>query len=333
MRVLHGPRTAQAKLGICAIDVPAATVDHRETAVIGLQPALACRRGSPHVPCQDPRSCQQGYTGSVRTVMRPVRTWRRHAPTATPPRAPPTLPPPRSLAWALLHDPPHDKPLTARLALAPDAAAAANLARAGLHALRHHNLDAWNAGHDDVPASHVPPFKRLLRGHGSEQDAVTNAFRTTLSNGPAEGQVHRIKLIKRSMYGRASFHLLRNTILYQQPGTATDPDPRPPHLVTLNDALGSNRRNPHAPRPLHQNRRRAEPRRRLTSGRVERMRRGAFEAKAYSFRCAPARVVGALPFGLVAVRLAVCTSRSPGYVSQPGLPFAVCDGLSVVVRL
>ena len=160
---------------------------------------------------------QQGYTGSVRTVMRRIRTWRRHAPTATPPRPPPTLPPPRSLAWALLHDPPHDKPLTALLALAPDAAAAANLARAGLHALRHHDLDAWHAWHDDVAASHVPQFKRLLRGLGSDQDAVTNAFRTTLSNGPTEGQVHRIKLIKRSMYGRASFHLLRNKILYQQP--------------------------------------------------------------------------------------------------------------------
>ena len=28
------------------------------------------------------------------------------------------------------------------------------------------------------------------------------------SNGPVEGQVHRLKLIKRSMYGRAKFDLI-----------------------------------------------------------------------------------------------------------------------------
>lgn len=33
------------------------------------------------------------------------------------------------------------------------------------------------------------------------------------SNGPVEGQVNRLKLIKRSMYGRASFDLLRQRVL------------------------------------------------------------------------------------------------------------------------
>jgi len=34
------------------------------------------------------------------------------------------------------------------------------------------------------------------------------------SNGPVEGQVNRLKLIKRSMYGRAKFDLLRQRVLY-----------------------------------------------------------------------------------------------------------------------
>lgn len=33
------------------------------------------------------------------------------------------------------------------------------------------------------------------------------------SNGPVEGQVNRLKLIKRHMYGRAGFALLRARVL------------------------------------------------------------------------------------------------------------------------
>jgi transposase len=41
-----------------------------------------------------------------------------------------------------------------------------------------------------------------------DQDAVHAALTLPWSNGPAEGQVHRLKLIKRSMCGRANFDLL-----------------------------------------------------------------------------------------------------------------------------
>ena len=160
---------------------------------------------------------QQGYTGSVRTVMRRVRAWRKHAPAATPPPPAPALPSPRTLAWALLQEPPLTEPLNILVALAPDAATAAELARTGLTALRHQDLDGWNAWQDAVAASDVTQLKRFLRGLQNDRDAVTNAFLTTLSNGPTEGHVHRIKLIKRTMYGRASFQLLRNKILYHHP--------------------------------------------------------------------------------------------------------------------
>jgi len=42
-----------------------------------------------------------------------------------------------------------------------------------------------------------------------DQDAVLAALTLPWSNGPVEGQVHRLKLIKRSMYGRANFDLSR----------------------------------------------------------------------------------------------------------------------------
>ena len=34
------------------------------------------------------------------------------------------------------------------------------------------------------------------------------------SNGPVEGQLNRLKLIKRTMYGRAKFDLLRQRVLH-----------------------------------------------------------------------------------------------------------------------
>jgi hypothetical protein len=46
-----------------------------------------------------------------------------------------------------------------------------------------------------------------------DQNAVLAALNTPWSNGPVEGQVHRLKLIKRQMYGRASFALLKLRVL------------------------------------------------------------------------------------------------------------------------
>lgn len=39
--------------------------------------------------------------------------------------------------------------------------------------------------------------------------AVTNAISLSWSNGQTEGQVNRLKMVKRQMYGRAAFDLLR----------------------------------------------------------------------------------------------------------------------------
>jgi transposase len=53
-------------------------------------------------------------------------------------------------------------------------------------------------------------FARHLR---RDRDAVAAALQLPWSNGMVEGQVHRLKLIKRQMYGRASFDLLRLRVL------------------------------------------------------------------------------------------------------------------------
>jgi transposase len=52
---------------------------------------------------------------------------------------------------------------------------------------------------------------------GIRQDlaAVEGAIKTQWSNGQVEGQVNRLKTIKRAMYGRANFDLLREKVLYR----------------------------------------------------------------------------------------------------------------------
>lgn len=47
-----------------------------------------------------------------------------------------------------------------------------------------------------------------------DQDAIAAALQLPWSNGMVEGQIHRLKLIKRQMYGRASFDLLRLRVLH-----------------------------------------------------------------------------------------------------------------------
>ena len=59
--------------------------------------------------------------------------------------------------------------------------------------------------------------KSELRGFGAglrrDRDAVLAAVLFQWSNGQVEGQVQRLKLIKRTMYGRASFELLRRRVI------------------------------------------------------------------------------------------------------------------------
>jgi transposase len=44
---------------------------------------------------------------------------------------------------------------------------------------------------------------------------VRAAMSSQWSNGQTEGQVNRLKTIKRQMYGRANFDLLKARVLYQ----------------------------------------------------------------------------------------------------------------------
>jgi transposase len=63
-------------------------------------------------------------------------------------------------------------------------------------------------------ASPCPEVRRFAEGIRRDEAAVDAAVTGTWSNGPVEGQVNRLKTIKRQMYGRAGFKLLRARVIH-----------------------------------------------------------------------------------------------------------------------
>jgi transposase len=75
---------------------------------------------------------------------------------------------------------------------------------------QHESLLPWL---EDVAKSRISALTGFANGIKQDLAAVTNALSLPWSNGQTEGQVNRLKLIKRQMYGRANFDLLRRRVL------------------------------------------------------------------------------------------------------------------------
>ncbi len=71
-------------------------------------------------------------------------------------------------------------------------------------------LVPWYKNIIDDEAEHI---KRFARGILNEYQAVYQVFESNWSNSPVEGQVNKLKTIKRQMYGPASFELLRKRVV------------------------------------------------------------------------------------------------------------------------
>ena len=71
-------------------------------------------------------------------------------------------------------------------------------------------LAAWLETAEGCGVSEVVSFARGIR---RDEEAVRNSIKLPWSNGPVEGEVNKLKLIKRTMYGKAKFELLRARVL------------------------------------------------------------------------------------------------------------------------
>lgn len=62
----------------------------------------------------------------------------------------------------------------------------------------------------------ISELQSYVDGLTNDLDAVKNAIKYDYNNGLAEGSVTKIKLIKRVMYGRNSFQMLRAKVLLHE---------------------------------------------------------------------------------------------------------------------
>ena len=71
-------------------------------------------------------------------------------------------------------------------------------------------LDGWL---EEAKACAAPAMRRFAAGLKKDLAAVRAGLTEEWSNGPVEGFVHKLKLLKRQGYGKAGFDLLRARVL------------------------------------------------------------------------------------------------------------------------
>ena len=140
-------------------------------------------------------------------------------------QAGPALPSPRQLAW-LLVQPPHvlaaaDQATVARVKQDPEVSAVVTLVGRFVDLIRGSSVGRkarapratfrkWLAEATTSKVSAIATFAAGLKQDGA---AVRAALTMPWSSGQAEGQITKLKLLKRQTYGRASFNLLRRRTL------------------------------------------------------------------------------------------------------------------------
>jgi transposase len=116
------------------------------------------------------------------------------------------------IGWLMLKaDPLKHRYLKALYDASPEIGELAQTARGLFEIIRKRDVAAWPAWLDAAERS---PYARFARHLRRDQAAVAAALQLPWSNGMVEGQVHRLKLLKRQMYGRAGFDLLRLRVLH-----------------------------------------------------------------------------------------------------------------------
>ncbi len=171
---------------------------------------------------------EHGYHGSAATVCRELARLRRleahQRPGATGEEGVPTppaqasvdVPTVRQLVWLLCRDdvkfPAEQRAYVEEVcARIPALAEVRRLALGFAQMLKSHDADAFRPWIDAAQRSDLASFARGLE---RDYDAVLAAIIFRWSNGQVEGHVHRLKAIKRAMYGRAHFDLLRKRVLH-----------------------------------------------------------------------------------------------------------------------
>jgi len=169
---------------------------------------------------------ERGFDGSYHMVRRRVAAWRgAEDPLTTGPKPKPRehlfvqRPSSHRVAWLLLEEA-EDRSTQEQAFLdslwnqCPTIRLAAEMAQEFTQMVRERRVERLE---DWILQTHGPEVPRQLRvfadGLGQDFAAVKAALSLEWSNGQVEGQINRLKLVKRQMYGRAGFELLRRRVL------------------------------------------------------------------------------------------------------------------------
>jgi len=165
---------------------------------------------------------EQGYTGSDVTVRRLTYQWKpsitqniRFIKTAQP-----NLPSVRQLVWLLLRSEgsltDEEKDFKQKVLENSDEV------RQGLSLLnkfrtmvREKQADKYEEWLQEAQNKSLTEFENFAKGLRRDNEAVKNALSEQWSNGQVEGQVNRLKFIKRAMDGRGNFDLLKARVPHQ----------------------------------------------------------------------------------------------------------------------
>jgi transposase len=159
---------------------------------------------------------QRGWAGSEQTIRRYVRPFRQ---ALAAPGPAPAVPKTRQITRWLLTRPDHLQPgeqaqIQAIRARCPhiDALAGHVTAFAEMMTARtgSRDLETWLAA---VEADEQAGLRSFAAGIRNDQQAVINGLTLHWNSGKVEGTVNKIKMIKRQMYGRAGFDLLRKRVI------------------------------------------------------------------------------------------------------------------------
>ena len=167
----------------------------------------------------------QGWTGSVQAVERYVRQFRtadgRTRAGRNPRQAPAAPPVPKTrqiTRWLLTRpdrlDPDDQAGLAAIRASCPHLDALAGHVRGFAEMMtRRQGLLALEDWLTRVEASEQPELHSFANGIRRDQQAVTAGLALPYNSGTMEGNVNKIKMLKRQMFGRAGFPLLRKRVI------------------------------------------------------------------------------------------------------------------------
>lgn len=166
----------------------------------------------------------QGYQGSSRPIYRFLNQLKKSA-APSGERSPAVAQSPveqwtaKKAVWWFLRDPSNLKEneqqvLAAIREASPTAHTAYAFVQDFMQMLRRREgqrLELWLS---QVRASHLPELQRFARSIQRDKEAVVAGLTEPWSNGIVEGKINKLKLIKRMMYGRAEFPLLRQRVLH-----------------------------------------------------------------------------------------------------------------------